>query len=437
MSLIVLYRKIVLKTFLTVRAFPSSPVTLFVDTAQSIAADQKIRMLRLFTDLLDFSEPDSDGWTVIGSLVRSYNKENVSPSLNAATWLLRSLASESLATFGPKTIWHGLQHSVRSLLVIEQENMVFQNLLILGALGKKCVKTLHSASIAHWLTLQIVCQELLPLLLRAGAHFRIDGFDFDDAEESEAMFEQKLPRIFSIWNQTFPVAMENVGELLAKELAKILEHETWTKEGLRELILSSGKVGQMQHDVTCCSACSDDYSSLGIGLVDPCWMTFAECTRIKHKFDCSCESFLQGTNITIEKALAVKNDESDNAPQRSRGNFVELDCENKQPPDYHSDGDGDSVDQKMTSRESEWIQACEDYLQMKTKEKHDDPFEQAAYMLYRTQGRTWLGSYEQGELLCATCFLRREGYINEDGLGLETIIPSMPASFHSGRTYRE
>ena len=41
-----------------------------------------------------------------------------------------------------------------------------------------------------------------------------------------------------------------------------------------------------------------------------------------------------------------------------------------------------------------------------------DPFLASATLLYRAQGRVWLGSYKPGDWFCAMCFLKGEEYIS-------------------------
>ena len=72
---------------------------------------------------------------------------------------------------------------------------------------------------------------------------------------------------------------------------------------------------------------------------------------------------------------------------------------------------------------------CEKYAQMYIGDGSTDPFRDAATHLYRIQGRRWLGLYEPADLLCATCFLRREKYIGENGLGTENVFTPMPEWF--------
>jgi hypothetical protein len=59
---------------------------------------------------------------------------------------------------------------------------------------------------------------------------------------------------------------------------------------------------------------------------------------------------------------------------------------------------------------------CEEYDRLSIHDSiQGDPFKDAATMLYRAKGRRWIGPYEDSEVLCAVCFLKREEYLEEDG----------------------
>ena len=74
---------------------------------------------------------------------------------------------------------------------------------------------------------------------------------------------------------------------------------------------------------------------------------------------------------------------------------------------------------------------CEKLVQEVEKGRKNDPFWTIAVFLYRAQVRVWLGKYERGELLCGTCLMKREGYIDEEVKDDKDIFGSMPASFCS------
>ena len=111
-------------------------------------------MLRLLADSVEFSAPSSNGWVVIAALVRAYNMENVPISENSVNWLLRSISTDGMVAFGPKTIWHGLQNAVRSFLVFEHDSNNFHKLLDLESESAKAPGTSQATSIAHWLALR-------------------------------------------------------------------------------------------------------------------------------------------------------------------------------------------------------------------------------------------------------------------------------------------
>ena len=89
-------------------------------------------MLRLFLDSLDFSEPGDDGWTIIAQLSKSQNNENPSFASTSITWFLQQFSTDNTITFGPRTIWQGLQHASRTFPQLAPEQMVLQKLEDLG-----------------------------------------------------------------------------------------------------------------------------------------------------------------------------------------------------------------------------------------------------------------------------------------------------------------
>jgi hypothetical protein len=88
-----------------------------------------------------------------------------------------------------------------------------------------------------------------------------------------------------------------------------------------------------------------------------------------------------------------------------------------QPVAESGDIDDIDIDEEYFKEIEDGVdQLCEEYDKLSLDEKiKGDPFYDAAIMLDQAQGRRWIGSYEPSELLCATCFLKREEYIGEDG----------------------
>lgn len=71
----------------------------------------------------------------------------------------------------------------------------------------------------------------------------------------------------------------------------------------------------------------------------------------------------------------------------------------------------------------------EEYDRLCVDEIKTNLFHDAATMLYQVHGRRWMGSYEPLELLCATCFLKREKYIEENRPLEEQRFTPMPETF--------
>jgi hypothetical protein len=71
------------------------------------------------------------------------------------------------------------------------------------------------------------------------------------------------------------------------------------------------------------------------------------------------------------------------------------------------------------------------YAFCSSEASESDVFSNIATLLYRAQGRVWLGNYTIGERLCASCVLFREHYIGEDGLAAD--FPPIPRSFEGLR----
>ncbi|KAF7505889.1 hypothetical protein GJ744_012424 [Endocarpon pusillum] len=413
-----------------------SSVTIFAEKVQVLPAQRKIAMLRLFLDTLDLSEPSDDGWTVVGSLVKAQSREDSSLASNSITWFLQHFSTDNVVKFGAKTLWHGLQHAVRAFIHLSQEDMVLQELNDLGANSmKNLIRRSQVASLAHWTALRVTGRRLLPMLNIAGAILHCSGFDWvgDGPEPSPALVEKQLPFIFSTWTSTLTDSLQRVQELTAIELQTIAEQAGWTSaffQGLDSKL--SDKRSQSHQRCSAaprCSACGDDYTFLGAGVVEPCWIAFAECTKSKHRFDCLCSDFprsevVSRTNHIRQSPRSMgESQDADNKPAGklqqyglSRAHIIEPDEEDdpdadKEDEDHFYDTLSDQLregDQGEEEEASLIIQALE------TLNK-TDPFSSIALDLYRTQGQAWLGSYQPAESLCGTCFLKREGYIDEKG----------------------
>lgn len=436
-------------------------MTIFGESAQVMDAQRKIAMLRLFLDHLDTSEGGDEGWTMVGSLVKSQNKENTSLAANSVSWLLRRFAG-NVIRMEARTLWHGVQHAVRSFQILLQNDMVWQKLGELEmnqAIGKS-----HAVSIARWLALQIATRYLLPIIMVAAAIFHVDGFDWigDTPEPSPVIADQQIPFLFQTWTVTLIDCIERVEIFATLEFETAVEQTGWGQAALRELNKKAHDQDPRQRceDKLHCSTCKDDYTSLRAGLVEPCWISFADCVKAKHKSHCNCADYprskiarryspnpdglqRQGkdvdTDFTVKKNPIVTSSNEDfqqqpNMQQDSRCDELELQA--YQTPinvdsRYDKTLNEDDSSTEYCNGDSNQLGAEEEEIVIKAldDDNQNDYFKAAAHSLYRAQGRTWAGFYEASEQLCGSCFLQREGYVDEDGKDDEDIYSSMPTSF--------
>lgn len=398
----------------------SSPVTIFTATGKKRPAETKIKMLRLFEDCIDMSEPNSNGWTIIADLVSSFNTEDAPITSNSITWFLRSLKPEKMVAFGPKTLWHGLQHAIRSFIYLEQKKMVVRNRLKL-LIGDDFPES-YGIAIAYWIVLLAVGKSLLPMLLAAGAILHIEGYDYDhDKETDPTVLAKQLPFLYDAWRNSLTDSLETVDEVLNSQLDVALEEMGWSEGILREL-QSKFKYPERTKRANsqyCCSVCSDDYTLLGHGLVEPRWITFIECAGSKHQYGCFCQDFLKHHN-TFGGLEASSNHES--------GNTDNSDSEDE---DFH-DAESSHIDSEEDgSLESPLVAECDKLIQEVEKSKGKNLLQAAAAHIYRCQARIWQARYQSGDLVCGTCFLQSEGYIDKELKEDRDFFSSMPASFNS------
>jgi hypothetical protein len=382
-----------------------SPIAIWSEIQREAPARDKINMMRVFYDCLDSTESDGDAWVVGHSLIRSVTKEDAHMSETGVAWLLRQKQTEMIVAFGASTIWHGLQHAVRAFLIQEHDSKLLQHLLDLDQEHEALQVKSQINSIAHWLALRASERDLLPLIIQAGMFLRIDGFDsFPSTEDiGQRMFARTLPFLYTSWCKALPRAMENVKGLIDAELDFMLESLSMNKESLAQTIRSAYKdcppeQAEVQHK---CSVCSDDYVNLGTGLVQPRRISFNECRIANHKPECLCAEYLCAQGVTQGPPTADIGDIDDN----------DVDEE------YFQDTDDDVQ------------QLCEAYDRLGVEETEGDYFHEAATLLYRAQGRRWVGSYEPLELLCSSCFLKRECYIGENGPEDRHHFTAMPDTY--------
>ncbi|KAM7211951.1 hypothetical protein V8F06_012660 [Rhypophila decipiens] len=403
-----------------------SPITIFVTTKPDLPAEHKISMLRLFSDCLELTDPSGDGWTVHAELKRAYNREKVPIPENSISWLLRATASEPFVAFGPKTIWTALQSSVRSFLVHERNEQLFQGLLGLDDEQKEKISSTHATGIAHWLALRASGRKLLPMVLDAGRWCNIRGFDWVEDDLTPNQFVRILPEIYRSWAVAFPNNVEFVKNYMCLELDMVLEKADMDKEAFGACISRDGteRLQKQTHDITTTkrmrwSVCQDDYSSLGMGVVSPAWIAFLECTKTNHRHQCDCSPYLQTSG---HFSSSVQEASSTTSAPALGSEYIY--------PFPEEEDDEPTEEEEFTSRQTDLTNLCNDFLASQyLPDDLYDPFTEAATVLYRAQGRTWLSKvkYRADEMLCATCFLLREQYI---GLAsTEGEFPEMPESY--------
>ncbi|PVH68362.1 hypothetical protein DL98DRAFT_631493 [Cadophora sp. DSE1049] len=392
-----------------------SPVTVFSATNKKKPADLKIGMLRLFEDCVDLSEPNSEGWTIVGDLVSSFNQESSAVHSNSIIWFLTSLKTDSMVGWGPKTLWHGLQHAVRSFVDMVQKNKVVQGQLNLMVDGK--FPESYAMAISYWIALLTAGKELLPMIVAGGSIWHMEGFDYDpNTEIDPVVLAKQRPHIYTEWSKILRASLEKADVVFLSELAATLKELDWSQDKLK--ILKSRQVDgcEQDDDPFRCSVCKDDYSLLKLGLVEPSWVSFAECTATRHSLKCNCQEFLESQGRLSNKSPQIERDNS------------------RDDSDSENEFFYDAKSQHGTAEESEfddqtWHLECVRYAQEIDYENAKDPFRRIATLLYRSQARLWLGVYEPGQRLCGTCFLRSEGYMDEDVTDNGDFWSSKPMSF--------
>ena len=455
-----------------------SAVTIFAEKPHLISAERKIAMLRLFLDSLDLSEPADDGWTIIAQLSKSQNNENASLASTSIIWFLQQFSTDNMITFGPRTIWHGLQHASRSFLQLAPEGMVLQKLEDLMARKKvSAIKRSHARSIARLVAIRVAGQQCLPMLIVASQILHIEGFDWigGGTEPDRPLIEKQLPFLFSKWTETLKDAFERSDELIAQEVDATFEKAGWTQHSSDG---SDSKApgpdhGQHKNGLKRCETCGDDYTCLGAGLVEPRWIAFAECTKSEHRSDCTCSelppsyatSKMKATEPPERLNQRYQPDKIADVDQPAHGNTETnqqdrtgtpeshvVNCETSslgQPKEPVGDGiqphkSGSDCSSDEDDNDAECFYDLYDYPTIDEGSivetlscDNNDPFQAVAHHLHCAQGRTWIGSYEPGELVCGSCFLRREGYVNEVGKDEDVdYFFSMPLAF-GGKVEKE
>lgn len=376
---------------------------MFVSHAIDRTAEDKIGMLRLFYDCIDLSEADSDGWLVHEWLKKAYATERKPISQNSITWLLHLSVNETYVQFSDRNIWSALQHGIRSILNHARFNRTLAQILELSKQDRNFVRQEKVEALGAWLAIRVTNRVILPMVIDAGSFLQMRGFDWTGDELPHATFMQAIPNMYAAWCHAVLDAVEQIGVYMQEELEKSLRHFSMTREAFLSAISHKTSMsrtpGPDDHQDTICSECGEDYTALNSGLVEPMRITVTECVATGHSFDCACQALHHGTGVKIHGSL----------------------------PDYSGKYDESNQDGELFSEES-FFEASVNHFNILPL---SDAFTDVAVVMYRAQGRVWIGDYTIGEKLCGTCFLTREGYIDEDGMSAD--FAPMPRSFEIGR----
>ncbi|KAF2032349.1 hypothetical protein EK21DRAFT_99003 [Setomelanomma holmii] len=349
---------------------------------ETVLADEKVDMMRLFCDCIDLSDADSDGWL-----------------------LLHLSANEKYVDFSARNIWLAQQHAVRTVLTHARFSRILERILDLSTEEWKSTSQRHIDALGVWLALRATGRVLLPMVVNAGSFLHMRGFDWVDDGMTHIQFLQALPKIYAAWCHAVLDSVERVEESMREELNQFLGQFGITGEVLLTAIsrvnVTSASSIEGRDGGFRCTDDGDGYTALNIGLVAPSCIGLTECDMTDHEFDCSCQ--------------AIESDSSHKTHQYL-------------PTHTGSYHEGDVNEDDVVKEE---FFDAEPYLFRSSDASHSDVFSSIATLLYRAYGRVWLRNYTLRERLCAACFLLREQYIGEDGLDAD--FPPMLKSFEGLR----
>lgn len=362
-------------------------------------------MLRLFCECIDLSDAESDGWLVHEWLKKAYAKERKPISQNSIIWLLHLTGNEEYVEFSARNVWSALQHAIRSVLNHAHFSKVLERILDLTVDEHEAVSQDHINAMGTWVALRVSGRVLLPMLVNAGSFLQMRGFDWINDELPHKQFLQALPNIYAAWCRAVIDAVEQIEAYMREELDECLAQLNMTRTAFLEAIshskTTSANLQCQKNEELVCTACGNDYTTLGNGLVAPARIAVTECVMTGHDFDCHCQGV---TNTSLHT-------EPQDLPFYSGS--------------YHEGNVDDGID-----IDEEFFDA-DPYAFCFSEASESDVFSNIATLLYRAQGRVWLGNYTIWERLCASCVLSREHYIGEDGLAAD--FPPIPRSFEGLR----
>lgn len=367
-------------------------------------AAAKITMLRMFYDCIDLASPESDGWQVHDWLKRAYAREKVPISQNSITWLLHLTANERYVECSPRIVWSALQHAMRSVLNHERYSRHLERLLQFSEDETRNISQRHLSALGSWIAVRVSGRALLPMLLYVGSFLQMKGFDWIEDSMSHREFLQAQPNLYAAWCHAVLDAVEKIELYMREELDLSMQHLGWTRDDLISALSNTDVVTLSSNthllNPQSCSQCKDNYNMMAHSLVEPARIAIQECVKTGHEPDCICQS------IFTENDLGAENSDYSGV------------CCNEEEGD-ESDADEEFFDAQPLHFDNQ-------------DQSNSKMFSEVATLLYKAQGRIWIGEYAIGERLCATCFLFKEQYIGEDGFAAE--FPPMPKSFESFRT---
>lgn len=384
----------------------SSPISIFVACAGELHAEVKISMLRLFSECIDLADSNGDGWTVHEWLKKTYAREKVPISQNSITWLLHSTANEEFVEFTSRRIWSALQHAVRTVLCHQRHGRLLERILDLSDKENEAICQPAMDAIGLLMALRVSGRVLLPMIVTAASFLQIRGLDWVKDDITHRQYLQALPTIYTAWCHALLDCVGNVEAYMRLEVEQCLQRLGWSRDLLLNAVSQQNRPAK-GHDEellnTSCMRCNVAYNSLPGGLVVPTRIAISECIRTSHGRDCECQKYYNSDG--------------------GRKQF--------EPPEFSgvclSDTDIDSDSDAGAEEEFYDAVSFPNDNTILQDQKPSDIFWDAALLLYRSQGREWMGTYEVGEHLCATCFLLEERYTDEDGLIAE--FPPMPDNY--------
>lgn len=355
-------------------------------------------MLRLFSDCIDLSDSQGEGWNVHTWLKRAYAQEKVPISKNSITWLFHSTANEEYVELAGSQLWAGLQHAVRTVLGHERQNNFLQRILRISEKSLSDQEQITVNTLSQLLAFGVLGQVLLPLVLGAGAFLQVRGFDWIEDDMTHRQYLRILPSMYTAWCKSLLDCIDNLEKYIESELNQYLQSLGWTRSQLLHTLSDENMSSDQTHNDRC-TQCNTSYTHLPDMLLAPVRITLEECAQTYHQFDCTCE--------ILYDPLASPTSE-DIPPYQGR-------CSTQTRIEDDDDDDDFFHDAKY-------------YLDnVQPGPPSTGMFSTLATLLYRAHGRHWMSEYTPDERLCLSCFFVRERYT--DPFGFIAEFPDVPEHY--------